>query len=295
MAKTVIVSDSHLRHKYIDEILAWESPYDKLIFTGDVFDQFNDTPAQNREAAIWLKQKLQDPKNIMIFGNHDWSYRWPNNFEARCSGFDELKSIVINNELTQKDWNKLHLYHISDNILFSHAGLDRDWFYYTAKAGFEVPIQLTLPNIFNWLDVVKNDIYLRFSAGKGQPLMGAGKNRGGEQAIGGIIWQDFGVHIPIAGIGQIVGHTPQNINKGPLFRFINHDKTPMWRFAYKGINPEWLKNGWTLCMDTHNRHYIIIENEKLIIKSVFWDKQSLQTDYTISQGETVCEINLNDR
>ncbi len=292
--KTIIFSDIHLRYKYIDEILKQESSYDKVIYTGDFFDQFGDTPAQNYEAALWVKEKLNDTKNVLIFGNHDHSYRWAGNNHAYCSGFEGIKSLAINNALTQEDWNKFKLYHIQDGVIFSHAGLDRDWFYFAAKSGFDVPIQLTFENISKWLEEVSEDIKIRFAAGRSHPLMNAGRTRGGDQKCGGIIWQDFGDHIPISQLQQIVGHTPQNHNDGPLFRFANKDDVPPFRRAHKGVNPRWLKYGWTLCMDTNSRHYAVIENDILSIKSVTWMRESGNIDYTVTVGSSICDINLKE-
>ena len=40
------------------------------------------------------------------------------------------------------------------------------------------------------------------------PIFGAGADRGGSQGIGGPLWMDWDNLVPIAGINQIVGHTP---------------------------------------------------------------------------------------
>jgi hypothetical protein len=40
------------------------------------------------------------------------------------------------------------------------------------------------------------------------PILGAGKDRGGPQEFGGPLWLDFGSFVPIPQINQLVGHTP---------------------------------------------------------------------------------------
>lgn len=44
----------------------------------------------------------------------------------------------------------------------------------------------------------------------GDPLLGAGRDRFGPQPIGGPLWLDWSSLIPISGINQVVGHTPDN-------------------------------------------------------------------------------------
>ena len=40
------------------------------------------------------------------------------------------------------------------------------------------------------------------------PILGAGEDRGGLQKFGGPLWMDFDNFMPIPGINQLVGHTP---------------------------------------------------------------------------------------
>ncbi len=293
MSKSVFLSDSHLRHHYLDTILSWENEYDKVIYTGDFFDQFSDTPEQNGEAAQWLKTKLDDPKCVVICGNHDFGYMFPLNPKAYCSGFSHEKVRAIRKHLTQLDFRKMHLHHVESGILFSHAGLSRDFFDMIASQGYDFPTPLNLETIDAWLTALWPQIQERYGVGQDHPLMGAGYDRSGRQNVGGIIWKDFSGHCPVQGVGQIVGHTPQEPAKGPLFRFINRNGTPMWRFAAKGVNPQWFKAGWSLDFDTHNKNYLVIENGVLQIKSVTWMRETGQDNYTVSPGETICEVDLS--
>jgi len=73
----------------------------------------------------------------------------------------------------------------------------------------------------------------------------------------------------------------------------------MWRhFNKKGvkINPRWLKEGWTLDLDTKNRHYGILENDTLTIRSVIWTNTEKEYDWVgdIEPGEVMARIHLKE-
>jgi hypothetical protein len=279
MARLLVIPDLHLHHHQADTILGWEESYDQAIFLGDYFHQFGDTAEQNADAARWLKEKLDDPRRIYLLGNHDVGQRfWPENQWAFCSGCTEVKSFVVRQILGDADWDKMRIYYSLPefNILFSHAGLDPYLFNTIAQAGFEVPKgALTLSAITSWLDAVWPSIVVRYRAGSIHPLLEAGASRGGlQRGAGGITWQDFQELTPIHGLIQIVGHTPQD--PAPLFRFHQGRdvQAPMWRRVTKSINPRALKYGCALDLDTHLKHYAIINTKdpSLTIKSVHWHR-----------------------
>ncbi len=298
--KTIIIPDLHLKWAQADQILSWEEPFDRAVFLGDYFDQFGDTPEQNAAMARWLRGKLEDPsanssgqaRYVFCIGNHDWSYMWPHNPWVFCSGFSDAKQSAILRELPIELFRRLKLYHVEQGILCSHAGLDREWFYYAARAGYEFPTPLTLPAITEWLERTRVQMDTLFDVGRQHPLMGAGSNRGGEQKVGGIIWQDFSSHLPIAGVNQIMGHTPHSAEKGPLFKFVGADGVPVGRYASKNVNPRWLTKGWSLCIDTHLLHYVVIEDGALQIKSLTRARTLGDIEFSSKPGKTICEIIL---
>ncbi len=277
-----------MRHRQVDEILKWEEPYDQVIWLADYFDQFGDTPEQNAEAARWLKGKLEDPRNVCLQGNHDTSYAYPWNNHAYCSGFTQEKAKAIRAVLNQGDFAKLKLAHFEHGILFSHAGLCLTWFQWAASAGYKVLTSLTQPEIVGWLEDVRAEVDLRFSTNQNHPLMGAGFDRGGDQQIGGITWRDFSRHNPIPTVRQIIGHTPA---KHPILSFRTKDGSAN-RYASEGFSVDELSRGWTLNMDTHNKHYAVIQDSVLTIKSVKWERPAGDIDFTVSPGVTIAQINL---
>jgi hypothetical protein len=75
----------------------------------------------------------------------------------------------------------------------SHAGFHRDWFE-------EPTIDWMLQHCAEVLRDAKRRIV--------DPLLGMGMDRGGSQHIGGPLWMDWCNLVPIPGINQVVGHTP---------------------------------------------------------------------------------------
>ena len=50
------------------------------------------------------------------------------------------------------------------------------------------------------------------------PILGAGEDRGGAQYFGGPLWMDWDNLMPIPGINQIVGHTPDSAVRKKITR-----------------------------------------------------------------------------
>ena len=121
MKRTLIISDIHLRWKLVDNIINEESP-DEIIFLGDYFDDFGDTPEKNLVMAEWLVHSLEQPNRIHLMGNHDIMYGTRDR-NYRCSGYNEDKEYLINTVMTRDHWKKIKMYHWLDDILCSHAGV----------------------------------------------------------------------------------------------------------------------------------------------------------------------------
>lgn len=284
MSKIIYFSDLHLRHKIVDEVLSWETDYDKVIFANDIFDQFGDTPEQNGVAAAWLKEKINDPRNIFLYSNHTVSYTWPQNPWAYCSGFDPQKAREIYKNITKVDLLKQKIAWAEDGIIYSHAGFHRDWFAYVAKKGYAVPTQLTYEVIAEWLPVIQKEVEFLYDVGRSHPIFEAATNRGGDHKIGGCIWEDWHSFVHIPGFGQCVGHSPLKL---PQFMFKNQDLTPRFRFVGRhSINSRYFAGGWALNMDTHTKHYAIIHNDTITINEINY----LPQEGIILKGKTLCEV-----
>lgn len=286
--KIICISDIHLKQFHIDKILSWEIGYDKAVFHNDIFDQFGDSVSQNGAAAIWLKNMLDDDRNVFLWSNHVMSYAFPENGHMSCSGFSEVKNNEIRRYLTQTDFLKHKTYFKYKNILFSHAGFCRDWF-----LAYEPNVKTTIDGITDFIDKNEDNWMKVLQENKGHPIYGAGKDRGGFQKIGGCTWGDFSHINPITDIIQVVGHTPIS---EPTFRFKNTiNEIPMWRKSSIGnIKKEWLMRGCVLDLDTHLNHYMVIEDDAIRIFNINRINVKSLNSYGIEKGECIFEINLND-
>lgn len=225
----MIVPDIHLKWKRAEEAIREEGP-DQIIFLGDYFDDFDDTPLQNFECAVWLRKSLEDPKRIHLFGNHDLMYAYPTR-SLRCSGYSDDKYTVINTELGFRDWSKLKFHVWLDDWLLTHAGLDLSYLPRNMKIGKKFK---------NWLVEEEAKAHRALNVQEPHWFYGAGQARGGRYPTGGIVWCDYLREFqPIPGLKQIFGHTPV---------------TWVPRVAEE------------ICLDTHLNHYALYKKGKMEIK-----------------------------
>jgi hypothetical protein len=200
MKKILAIGDIHQAPnlEQIEATIARESP-DRVVFVGDYFDQWHDHPDHAARTARWLKQSLADPKRVHLIGNHDLHYLWP---EAACSGFTWDKHRFIQHVLTPSDWDRLELSHYEDGWLFTHAGLSRPYAPLT-KDVFTPMQSLALEANEAWHCLWRRQSHWIWNKGVDP-----------KSPVGGLLWcrvgRDF---IPVPGLNQVFGHTPQ---KEPL-------------------------------------------------------------------------------
>lgn len=216
--KTIIISDLHNRVYWVEDFLnSFPYQYDKVVFVGDYFDDYNDTPDDVYIAAKWLKQSLKKPNRIHLIGTHDLWYMFPYNPFIEASGNTPYKEKVINGIITPSDWNKLKLFHYEQNFLISHAGIHTnlisDYVFknknifnnYIVNNNLSLDTEKIIDKI---IKPATDDALKDISMGHANPWLNAGFSRGGMQPVGGIIWLDWNEEFgPIPNINQIVGHT----------------------------------------------------------------------------------------
>jgi len=190
--RTLIISDLHHHTENADHWLATQ-PHDRVVFLGDYFDDFGDDVSDARRTAMWLRDRIEKTDDVFLIGNHDISYMFPNAPELYCPGFTPAKARGIAEILRPEHWRRLRLAHAEQGWLISHAGFHPMW--------LKEP---TVEAFLNLCDLAMK----RANRGGTDPFLGAGADRGGSQPIGGPLWMDWNTLIPIAGIHQIVGHTP---------------------------------------------------------------------------------------
>lgn len=229
-----------------------------MLFLGDYFDDFGDTPEMVKDTCEWLEASVNKPNRIHLFGNHDQHYAYTYR-TFQCSGYEQWKYFIIHDTLPKEVWDKLKWYHfLDDRWLLTHAGLHK----------FNLPdsikkLRTDRPKfnkeIAEYLD---NEIRKGFQDGansKGSWVFNAGAARWGHQRVGGITWCDFERELfPIKGLNQIVGHTPQMqsprwcvLEKDPL----NGDGKVAYRPSELYVpSLKWLDDpelSHNICLDVH--------------------------------------------
>lgn len=253
--KTLILSDTHLRHNIAEEIIS-EVEHDEIVFLGDEFDDFNDLPIQNEEAAIWLKDSLSKPNRIHLWGNHTMSYRYDCH---RCSGFSKDKWHVINRVLKDEDWAKIRPFYVVDDWLFTHAGFHYNVFKnfcrkFHIKARF---LTIDIACVVEALDAAVEDYEL--FPGPFHPLYGAGAFRGGRLPYGGITWCDSREFSPIPNVNQVFGHTE---NLEPIVIYSKLSMRHSVRRERLGGKPKGYCS-LNYCIDNRQTTYAVLENNIL--------------------------------
>jgi predicted phosphodiesterase len=259
--KTIIISDLHNRVDQADTIIQAEKP-DQIVFLGDFLDNFHDTPDDARKTAIWLKNSLQQTNRIHLFGNHELGYCFGSH--VGCSGYTWNKHMVINDVLTRQDWNKLQTFCVLDHKwLLTHAGVHP--FHMLPYASVIGKARMSLADAANKL---LNDTPSFLQAAHQDTdhwFLSAGYCRSGSSRFGGLFWCDFDREfIPINGINQIVGHTP---NMRPRW-ITSHNNQPA-RLITEDIvgQPEYGPDvSYNLCLDTNTNHYAVWNGSELVVK-----------------------------
>lgn len=211
--KVLVCGDIHGRHKAVtnafDKFLSED--YDKIIFTGDICDSHdaNDNDIIRCWNIINTMIKAYPDKVIVLLGNHDIPYLHFDPEKFRCSGFrsDLHKQLYF---LLHPMRNKYKVAYGISNFLFTHAGVQYNWFAkhfdIIDKWAESTSLDVTDPGNL-WL--ILNMIYQTRDA---DILFEAGPKRGGmDSDFGGPFWCDLNEIImkaPYPGLNQIIGHTP---------------------------------------------------------------------------------------
>jgi predicted MPP superfamily phosphohydrolase len=239
--KCLIVGDIHQKIDLVEKHIAgWT---DKIIFIGDYFDNFNDTPEQAREMADWLKDSLKKENRIHLMGNHDYYYRVPMGKSGICSGFTSQKYEIINSILDFSDWNLIkYFYHEKYEDLdywFSHAGISSHWFRHPV-------LGISTEIVDKKVQEAQNDIEAQnYESNFAKRINAVDWYRGGRHPRGGLLWNHWPTAELHKGVVQVLGHTTV-----PKIKI----KT---KFESKTIN-----------VDTALKQSLIIDNGNLIIKNL---------------------------
>lgn len=266
---TLIIPDIHLRHEQAERIIA-SVKADEIVFLGDYFDDFGDTPEMVSKTCDWLEASVNKPNRIHLFGNHDMHYA--HTYRGfQCSGYDQWKYFLIHDTLPREVWDKFKYFHVLDNKwLLTHAGLhDLNLPDSVKKLAGDRP--KFFKEIGEYLDTEVINGFRAVANNVPHWIFGAGRSRGGSQRVGGIVWCDFEREfIPIKGLNQIFGHTPQGLG---FAKWCQYDNGFRALYApYEKLTPtvEDLDNAEksiNIDLDVFkNTHYAIWDGKKLTVQ-----------------------------
>lgn len=218
LAKALIIPDVHQDLGFLASILEREAiwRYDRVVFLGDYFDAkqmvYAGEAGTRGTARLIREVKMAYPDKVtLLWGNHDMPY-----FQLRDSVMGPGSSSLLNaardddigttirrarwihEEWPKEFWGGLRLLIEVDGWLLSHAGIHPDLW----RLDLE-PRDALEDFLLEWETVEENP-----GAHHAHPLLGAGRPRGGDAAVGGPLWLDweaeFTDELPYA---QIVGHS----------------------------------------------------------------------------------------
>jgi hypothetical protein len=246
--KSAIISDPHSRIELADAAVA-AAGADRAIYLGDYFDDFGDTPADARRTAQWIRERMAaHPEDIWLLGNHDLPYAFGNHLYP-CPGWNPAKHQEVTRILGPEHWCRMALHHWEQGWLLSHAGIAR-WLF---------PVDSNDEERNKFIVDERCRLALeRARRGENDLILSAvGRSRGGRCESGGIVWQCWSEFNPIAGIRQIVGHTPSgDVRKRtrPL-----RERMLSGRIYVRDENPRGpiVSENW--CLDTNSQHYATVE------------------------------------
>ena len=200
MAKILVIPDTHARD-FWKEAKNLIDNYDKAIFLGDYVDpypyEFNLSYEEltkkviNDFKEIIEFAKAYPEKVILLDGNHLLHYV---DTKYRCYRFDKLIHPIIK-RLYDKNHELFHHSYQIDDVLFTHAGVSKEWMDFVCK-NKHIEYKNNPSHIINSCDL--------------DYLMMCGRYRGGRDEYSGPEWLD--VHeffdlTPLPGFYQIFGHT----------------------------------------------------------------------------------------
>lgn len=236
--KIVVIPDVHYNFERVEYILEKEKDSHRIVFLGDFFDFWDDTPDDVRKCCfelqrLWFSLENEGKKFHTLWGNHDLSYAWGNmNHRTVCSGWTREKSLAANRWMIPEDWDRFGWFvQVDEDILLTHAGL----------SGYFIDEEMGNEDIFEHLNEEQRWAEESLIRGNGHWFYEIEA-----EIYGGILWNRPNV-IPyvfqeIEGLRQIFGHTYQK-------------------------NGPWISNG-NYCIDTALKNYAIIENGKIKIEKL---------------------------
>jgi len=241
----LVIPDSHEQYAKFKKVIEdWDAKVDEIYFLGDWTDTFEGLTPNTHRMAEYMRDLLMWPKFTALWGNHDLHYAYSRVRGVHCSGYDDRKRDIFEKTLTREHWDKVKTHAWVDGWLLSHAGVHKH---------FAHAVRGLAPD---YIDERCAIAMQRLKSGMIDEWLGAGFDRGGPQAVGGIIWLDWRSFHPITDLNQLVGHT-----NGREVRY-NHTIRQSNTSPKKGKGKYLSRN---VCIDTHLRHIALIDKGEVEI------------------------------
>ncbi len=223
--KTLIIPDPHERLGAVQEALL--AKHDRVVFLGDWFDTFKPWDEERiYSICSFIKHNVEHlPNATWLIGNHDVHYACPTEHYC-CSGFKPESKRIIRDMLKPDVWMQFKVFTTVGPYTVSHAGFREETLQYAKPEVCELA----------WKRVINEGIY--------DALFGAGQGRGGRHPYGGPTWLDWNYEFyHMDTVPQIVGHTA--------------DSQP----RAKGPHALSVTTLSSHCIDTHSKHYALVDED----------------------------------
>jgi len=220
--KIVIIPDVHGRTFWRTVL---DNTENKIIFLGDYTDPYeyegitDEDALREFEDIIRFKKRNMD-RVILLLGNHDLGYIYPIFATCRHSN----KYFMRFHNMFMQNFSLFQIAHQEGDILFTHAGVTKDW----AKKNEikETHIIRDLTHLFQYNPI---------------KYFTVGQIRGGLDKSGSPIWADINEHAVLE---------PFSFNLTQIFGHSQQDK-----------NPVILEDDLMICLDC--RKVFVLENNEL--------------------------------
>lgn len=193
MSKILIVPDVHGR-KFWHKVIEMIDEVDRVVFLGDYLDPYShegitfEDALNEFEQILEFKEKHSD-KVVLLVGNHDMHYIKTEFMD--CSRLNVHRRVEVH-DLFMNNINKFQLIYETENYLFSHSGLYKEWM---------DKYELSLDDLKGYKTFLKN---------RWETLQDVSWERGGWEKVGSCIWADIRESVKnelYSNKRQIVGHT----------------------------------------------------------------------------------------